>query len=297
MVSTSSEGPRPADNLDEARRFREAYGLRADETWLREVAADPGAELGRQRYGIPLTADEVRELDRRAAGIDSIRRIVVDYGLAHPDEYAGAFIDHQRDGVLVVQFAGASDVHERALNRLVRPDAPLEVRAVRWSLRELEAFASRLDGQDGWFRSIPAVLVGYGPAISDNRVSIDVSSVVPNIEAIVEAHFGWKDVALVRSDGTGALLLESGRLRVLVVGRAGDPVEGLECAPVADLAGAYETPTEGVRTDERGICELDLPATGYWIRLERGGGPPEVVAMGRAVVRAGEVTEVTMQVP
>lgn len=154
-------------------------------------------------------------------------------------------------------------------------------------------------GEDAWFRSIPAYLKSYGVRISANRVIIDVSTLATDLAEVIERHFRWpKGVALVESDGTGALLLPMGALRIEAIDPQGKPVHGLACVAVPDIDGAYESrPMPMPTTDSRGICVLRLPATGYRIQLERGAGPPTVVAIGRAVVGAARTTEVTIRTP
>jgi hypothetical protein len=224
---------------------------------------------------------------------------VLAYGAAHEPDWAGAFIDQENGGVLVVQFAGNFDTHRKAILAHVHPGAPLELRQVQWSLAQLQGFARRVVGDEEWFKTIPAFLYGFGPDVAANRVSIQISSVVPDATSQIENHYGWSsDIVKVVSDGTGALLLETGLLRVTARDTTGRPVSGLACVAVPDLSGAYEPrPVPMPMTDADGVCDLVLPATGYWIRLERGGGPPELVAIGRAVVIEDRAMEVVVTVP
>lgn len=298
----TSDGPTAVPRLlvhevADARRFREDYGLRADDEWIRDVAADPTSD--RTSFGVPLTTGEVAELNRRTAAADEIKNLVVDYALAHADEYAGAYTDQQRGGIFVAQFSGHVAEHKAALFARVRPGAPLEVREVRWSLEQLEAFASRLQGAGGWFRTIPAYLTGYGPNVPTNRVNVQISSVDPDAAAKIEAHFRWtNEIVEVETDGTGALLLPTGTLRIVARDSGGVPVPGLACVAIPDLDGAYEPrPIPMPTTDEIGRCVLRLPATGYWIRLEVGEAPPELVAIGRAVVVADATMGVVIGTP
>jgi hypothetical protein len=285
-----------AAELAHARRFRQDYGLRSDDGWIRAVAADPAAAPGKVKYGVALTPGEVSDLDRRTLATERLKRFVVDYGLAHPESYAGAWIDHQRGGVLVGQFSSRVDEHRAALLSRINPNAAFEVRAVRWSLAELSAMADQLRGQDAWFRQIPAVLVSYGVDEPANKVFVRISSVSPNATRAIEEHYGWRGVALVESDGTGALLLPIGSLDVTVRDGRGRPVAGLRCVAVADLPGAYEAPENPPITDATGRCHLELPATGYWIRLEKRTIPLTLAAIERAVVLAGGNSVVNVSV-
>jgi hypothetical protein len=106
--------------------------------------------------------------------------------------------------------------------------------------------------------------MGYGIDTSANRVGVRISSAAPDAADRINEHFGWADVAIVVSDGTGALVLPSGTLKVVARNRAGKPVAHARCDAVPDLAGAYETPLPPPTTDSHGICQFTVPATGYW---------------------------------
>src|SRR5262245_54491332 len=173
----SAQASLSLDQLAEARRFRTDFGLRSDDAWILGVASDPASDLA--SYGVPLTNDEVAELDRRIRNVDGIRAIVIGYGEDHPNDWAGAYIDHEAGGVLVAQFARNADLHRLALLAQICPKAHLEIRPVRWSLDELESFGARLPSEEGWFASVPAVLTGFGPNVVLNRVEIQVSSANP----------------------------------------------------------------------------------------------------------------------
>lgn len=280
----------------EAKAFREQFGLRSDDAWILAVLSDPTAD--REPYGVALTRDEIAELNQRLDDIEAIREAVVGYGQSHPDDWAGAYIDQQRGGILVAQFSRNVGTHRIALFSLVQPGAPLEVNGVRWSLKELNALAGRFDRQDPWFSTIPAVLYGSGPDVGTNRFDLEISTADPRAEGLVLEHFKLgTDILQVTIDGTGALLLERGTLRIRAVDKHGAGIPGIACAAYADVAGAYDShPVPMPTTNDGGICLLQLPATGYWVRLEEGEGPPTVVGIGRAVVTPHSTTDLTIQV-
>lgn len=284
-----------ASEMGKAIEFRKTFSLRADEGWIRLVAADPASEEGRVKYGVSLSPEEVADLDQRTVAVEAIRVQVIQYGLAHPDDWAGAYIDQQREGILVAQFSDNIEQHRQALMSGLGPLARLEVMPVEYSLEYLQAEADKIHGTKDWFLTIPAYLRTYGVDEVANRIFIRISSVEPNAQDIIEEHFGWAGLTKVESDGTGAKLLPFGTLRVEARDRQGDPVAGLRCNAIPDLAVAGEPIAP--ETDQQGICVLELPATGYWIRLERGHGPPVQVAIGRAVVVPGGVTQLVIETP
>lgn len=282
------------DQLAEAVRFRRTFGLRADEFWIRKVAADPGADW--LAFGTPLSSEELDDLERRnGAGFETMKQAVIAYGMAHKGEWAGAFTDQARGGILVIQFSGHLDQHRAALASTLQPDAKVEFRAVRWSLGELEAQAQRLRGTDSWFRTIPAVLQSYGVDITTDRIKVRISSVDPLAAGMIEDHFGLSGMIDVESDDTGAMLVPTGMLRVFARDGAGHPVRGLRCEARPDIGDAVDG--GGTETDRAGRCRLKLPATGTWVLLIQGSGPTRtVVGIGRAVVTPEQESDLVIEV-
>jgi hypothetical protein len=284
--------------LADSEAFRNKFGLRADEAWIRQVASRLDADW--DSYGVPLAPDELADLNARSSQVDALKAVVIPYGLSHPDQWAGAFVD-TATGVLVAQFSGDVDTHRAALFRLVSPNAPLEVRVVKWSDEYLRAQSDRIKGTDAWFATIPARLEAFGTDTAADQIYVRISSAADDAGAKIRAHFGW-DAAIVRieSDGTGALMLPTGALSVVVTGAAGVPISGLQCRAVADMPGSYDSFAVLPRTDSSGRCRFSrLPATGYWIRIERlaAGKPPVLIALARATVDAGssQAIEVHLQ--
>lgn len=275
-----------AGDLAAAKRFRQDYGLRADEAWIQRVAADPASAAGIARYGVPLLPTEVSDLDGREQALEPIKTVVIAYGVGHPEDFAGAWIDQVHGGILVAQFSAHIDQHRQALFSQVSPKAPLEVRQVRWSLRILNAQAQRIRGEDPWFKTIPALVLAWGVDEPTDKVYIRISSVESNATRLIEEHFGWLGLVFVDSDGTGAQLLPVGTLAVTVRDSQGRPVPHVLCLAIPDMPGAYEPGTDVPTTNAAGICRLQLPATGYWIRIETRTSPTKELAIARAVVVA-----------
>ena len=285
----------PASSLSKWREFRATYGLPADDPWMLQVAADPASAPGEKKYGVPLTPAEVADLDSRTLAVEAIKRQVVDYGAAHPADYAGAFVDQQHGGTLVVQFTANLGLHRAALWAHIRPGANVAVRMATWSLAHLQGQVARLDHDDAWFAQIPAVLTSYGVDTAANRLFLRISSAAVDAAARIAEHYGWPaDLAIVESDGTGALLLPTGIAVMTVRTGAGVPVSGVQCVPIPDLPGAYEVPETRLTTDRNGVCRAVLPATGYWLRIESGEGPPTVIGVTRMVVSAGSTVQVSV---
>jgi hypothetical protein len=282
--------------LEEARRFRTDFGLRSDEGWIRTVAADASSD--RTTYGVPLTAEEIDELGRRAREIDQIVPIVVGYGEAHETEWGGAYID-QESGSVVALFTDHVDAHRLALLAQVWPKAKLQLRQVRWTKTQLETAKAKFRSEEEWISTVPADVTSLGINIEANRIDATLSSPNPGAVELVLTHFGWEAALLkVSSDGTGAKLLKPATLEVNVTDESGRAYSGLACIAYPDLAGATDPrPDPLPLTDASGRCVLSLRATGYWIEIERPNAPGVVLATIRAVMRAGESASIGVVVP
>jgi hypothetical protein len=288
QAEPSAPAPTPVpsiapQDLAEAILFRTTFGLRADEAWIRRVAADPDSQIAVVAYSVPLTPAERRELDQRSQTTSQLTKIVASYGAGFPDEWAGLYIDQQRGGTVVAQFKRDLAAHQLALWRLVNPLAALEVRQVRWSLLELEALAERVKVDAAWFPSISATWMGGGIDVSGNAVNVRVATGNPAVLPLIEEHFGARgqvSVKLVPPPWVGPF----GTLRVIVVDAKGRPVEGLSCIPRPDDPSAFNTDL-GWSTGSDGVCVIqNVGATDYWVELWAADEIDEIVVVGRGRV-------------
>jgi hypothetical protein len=284
--------------LADSIRFREDFGLRADEEWIRTIAAQPNADW--TTYAVPVTPAELVELNDRAVAADAVSPIATGYGQKHPADWAGVWIDNANGGVVVIQFSAQLDEHRRAILQQIGPAAGVSFREVRFSLEQLEAGAGRLKGTDSWFKTLPAVLTSYGVDVSANSLLIRISSINPEIDETILGHFGWAaGFAKIESDGTGAELIRRGTLRIAVTDARGRPIRGVQCIPHSDLTGAdiVELPIPVTNAD--GVCVIrNLVATGYWVHVQRDTAGPgfDVLGFVRGTVVADETTEARLSI-
>lgn len=276
----------PAD-LAAAIAFRLSFGLRADEPWVRQVALDPSA---RTETGVPLMPAEQVQVDRQMATASSVMSTVKSYAATQP-EYAGARIDQQRGGTVVVSFSGHAAEHRAALARILPPDARLEVVEVRFTRDELLAL-SRQVGDGEWMRAIGAVLQSSGVDTARNMVRVQISSANPDAGKEIIEHYGGQGRMYVESDGIGVALMPTGTLVVVAVDERGRPVGSLLVNCTGDLPNTG-TGDVGYGTDARGEWRADLTATGYRVDVSAAG---VIVGSARAVVKAGELTTVRVTV-
>jgi hypothetical protein len=240
--------------------FRQEMGLRSDLGWVQAVAANPDATLD---YGVPLLPFEAAELESRPGGEDPHVQAAQAYLAEHADVSGGLYLDNQRGGVLTVLVTREPEVHEAALRELVG-DAPFVVRQVRWTEAELNQLQERLFQERSFFDSIPAFLSSGSTDVIGNRVVIDISSAAPDAARRIAAHFGVPPEQLdVVSDGTGLLLMPTGRIEGRIIAPPGIDLTMLSPQYDPDVAiGARDAVGIAVEPDGTFVIE-DLPPTGY----------------------------------
>jgi hypothetical protein len=297
-----SPTPTPAwmstDRIADAIRFRTSVGFRADEAYVRQLSGDPSTALGVSLYGVPLTAAEIAELDKRARNEDLVAGTLTRYGEDHPDDWAGTFIDQAGGGMVVIRFTGDLDEHRFALSKVVNPAAHWEVRAASWSVAELESRRRAIEADRDWFETIKASYVRSATPAIDNVLEVRISSANPAAPDLVMQHFNGAGWLRVVSDGIGSWDGPRGDLRVQVTDATGRNLRGGDfmCLPIPDKPAAYVDGPSGVSFD--GVCRaFALGATGYEIQiLERSGEDWIVVGRTDTTILAGQEREIVIQI-
>jgi hypothetical protein len=286
------------DRIAEAIRFRSSVGLRADEAYVRQLAVDPTASTAVTLYGVPLTPDEIAELDKRARNSDLVAETLKTYGRDHPDQWAGTFVDQRGGGMVVIQFTGDLNEHRAALSKLVNPAASWEVRDARWSLADLASKRDLIEADRGWFETIDASYVRSVALPIDNVVELRISSANPAAPDLVTEHFHGDGWLRVLSDGVGVWDGPRGDLRVQVTDAAGRRLQGADmmCLPIPDEPAAYRDGPVGVSFE--GVCRaFALGATSYDVQiLQRAGDEWKVVARARTTIVADREVEIVIPV-
>lgn len=209
--------PRPEDVVA-WQRFRHAFGLRSDEVWVRIVADNP---LSANEIGVPLLHWEIARVAALNRAAVDLAPLLEDYGRLFPSQYAGTYLDGP---IVVIQFSDQVDQRRAALQTLLGGNAPFEVRQVRYSLDDLDAFAKGIETDDGWFSSVAAKLTSANPSVQDNKVNLTYGS-NDEVELQIAAHFGNPDWLTLTREGPLPWAGGYGRLVIRIVDRAGDPVE------------------------------------------------------------------------
>jgi hypothetical protein len=201
-TTTPTSDAQPTATLEagiaEAIEFRERYGLRADEAWVRAVAGDPDAVVPAQ-YGIQLMPEELADLMSRRWPNSLIVQLRA-YGEEFPDDFATAYIDQKASGA-VIEFKANLERHRAALAALPL-DGPVEVRQATWSLKELQGFLRQVKAEQAWIESTGARYVDPLVMELDNVVVIRFEG-PPGLEDVIEAHFGNPHWLQARWQGVG----------------------------------------------------------------------------------------------
>lgn len=284
----------------DAIRFRTEFGLRADLAYVRAVAANPLASS--EEYSVPLLPTELADLNNRAADVDAIREVVITYTEAHPDEFAGIYIDQQRGGVLTTMWTANVALHEAAIRTLVRPGAPIAFRSATYPLTELRSLQNRISGDWEWMRQFKIAPLGVGVNQVDNHVEVEVSSANASAESLILAHYQVPaGMMVVISDGTGAALLPWGTVRGRVLDSLGQPpgasaTDKLLLNWISDGPGTCGVGDVGYGVGADGGFELPCQVGGWTfeIQISAPAGGPKTIGSGRIVVLAGQTLQLAI---
>lgn len=286
QVPLATPAPDLPPEIVEAISLREELGLRSDPGWVQAVAANPDVNLD---WGIPLLAFEAAELERRATGESEVVGVVQAYLAEHADVNGGVYIDQRAGGVVTVLVTDDPAPHEAALRELAGADARIAVRQVQWTEGELLEFQERIASEGDAIAALPAFVTGTGVDVMGNRVTVDVSSAVPDVGQRIAALVGAEEGQLqVVSDGTGLLLLPTGRIEGRVIAPPGTDLTTLSPQFEADVPiGARDAIGIAVEPDGTFTIE-DLPPTGYRVYLlDLSGLEPREAGETRVTVQPG----------
>ena len=256
------DGPLSVDpELAEQQRVRMSLGLRADEGWVREVAAleqIPAEQLPPEivdmylGVGIPITIEEAESLAaRQGAQADAAHEVIERYGRMHPDEWGGVWLD-QRDGAMTASFAGDLEAHRAALAELIPDGSAWKVVAAERSHAELLLLLEEV------------VAELRGNAIPYGGVSVDV------VGGVVSVDLGVVDEAALAALGRfdADAICVSGPAPSEIVPEGPQPQSGAGWRLLVDRPGGevYVTSAAAEETEYRAL----------WERLGLGGDPAPV---------------------
>jgi hypothetical protein len=272
-----TEEPFGSRDDDDARAFRERFGLRADLTWIAAVAADPAGEPGMLEFGVPLLPFEVADLRGRVASSHLATPIIGAYAVSVPDDWYGSYIDQQRGGLIVIQVYRGVERHRAALARMLPARVLWEVRLVDDHILEMEALAEVIQDEREWFATIGAELldVYVNAPLDGGIVELTYLSDRRDLAPLIQERFGPHDWLVV--DWAGVPMGGRGTEGDLIVGvmnRWGAPVIGAPC----HLGDLRDT------TDVEGQCIfVEIVAEPYRLLVLSGPEPDSTAIVDREV--------------
>ncbi len=255
--------------LHEVMGLREGVGLPADEANVRALLVDRSTVTREGR--ILMSPAEAEAWDARFDDMQMAGPALTEYGRAHPEDWADIFV--KDDGTVVTSFSGHIETHRSAIAAMFVPGTVrIEVRQVRWSLRELEPVRASIRKEITWFGRQAIQLEGGGVRPAENMVVIDVWTKAPRpgIEDEIIDHLDAEGKMRVDATVRPPLNLGTGSLTITVLDLAGKPVPEVDCFVRSDVPGALVEDVIHL-TDERGVCRWDfVAATGYRVEIWRG---------------------------
>jgi hypothetical protein len=298
--------PTPSASLPheiaEAIEARKRFGLRADEEWVRQLAADPAAQKRREMYGFPATLAELAEIEARGRALPEVFAAVEEYGEGRPLEFGGVFLDTPGSADIVALFTSHVDEHEATLRALVGPTEYLQVEPARWTLQALNQLRDRIRQDERWFDAAGAELEWVDVSVERNVVAVQIRTRDRGLPAAVVEHFGAPGMIAVHIKGVPMRNFPRGTLRGLVVNQFGRQIQNnaLDIEPVSLEPGVpFESGVGFAVTDEGRFQVLGMPAVAYEIRVKRAAhdGEWQLVASVKVTVRPNAVTFVQIVVP
>lgn len=182
-----------AQRLEQARRFRRDFGLEVSEERLRELDRELTGEPSSRTLNVPLTPEEmvvmVRKGDLSAAG-----EVISDYGAAHSNVYAGSWIEHHAGGgeTMNVGFTADAEAHLRALRQVFPYPEALRLFPADLSHAELESLADRVYADDEILRRLGIQITAISVDEATNAVVVEEPEPTDAHDVLLKERFGPK---------------------------------------------------------------------------------------------------------
>ncbi len=286
-ISTlQAHSPSPAQLADWI-RFRTAFGLQIDETWVAIVASDPESSTGRARFGVPLMPFELQDLLSRTQARGEAVPVIASYSATTEDSYDW-YIDQQRGGLIVARFTQDADTHADVLEQLLPPNTRWEAVNIDSHIVEMEALVAEVQAEREWFETVGAQLLDvFISPLDGATVELSYLSASRVMDQGIRDHFGAPAWLIVERAGGPTWVGPVGDLVVRAISSGGRSVEGLTCT----LGG------DAVSTNAHGECTfLRLAALSYRVQVLDGRDEPSRL-VGSALVSVAPDRETQVVVP
>ncbi len=262
------------------------------------VAPDASASVPDASAPVP---DATAPVPRQAIPEEFVVEAVQGYLTQHADVSGGVYIDNDAGGVLTVLFTDDPAPHLAAIAALIGRDGQVVVaRQVRWTEAELRDVQDRVTADQAFLGSLPAKMTTASVDIIGNIAELTISSPVPDAGQLIVDHFGAAGKLRVISDGTGILLLPTGRILGHIVAPAGTDMTLLSPQYEADVdIGPRDAIGIGVAANGTFLIDRLPPATYTVTILELAENGNAVVGSARVLVPPGAAVplEIRLQRP
>lgn len=201
--ASEPEPPLPAGGTspEEDQAYRRNVGIESDLGHIAGVRADPANVARSGEYGVPLTADELAELELRDTLIDEAAEMMREYVELNNLEntYAGTYMDHAGGGNVVAGFTENADVHLAVLQQLFTQPARLEAVSAEHSAAALEELYEAVSADIAANQPEGISIQHVHMDIIANRVNIGVPGITPAQEQTLRDRYGA--AAAINDDG------------------------------------------------------------------------------------------------
>ena len=182
-ASVGAATPTPLDILN-AQDFRQEFGLRADEDYVRLSLSD-SKEFSNTDWAVPLSASEVADLRARLE-VQHALPAVIDYAEKQPG-YGGVFIDQHDKGMPVFLFTTGMAARATEIGKRLPAGTRYEVREVAHTLDDLTALKSKLSNQRDSLLKDGVELVSATVDVVNNRVEAGIIDRTAQKKDVVQA--------------------------------------------------------------------------------------------------------------
>jgi hypothetical protein len=201
-IDCAFAGPDPVQErslrIDLAIQFRQDFGLRADREYVSQLESQSAQyqEAG-LKYGLPLTAAEMQDLDSRQA-VEAATDIIQEFGdTTARSTFAGFYIDQRTGGTVRVGFTADAANQLQALKQLFPYPDKLASFAAPYTEDQLEAFQNQIGSDLPSLESLGVYTVGL--SFEHSAVAVGAIDPTPNLQQELQARYPGMPIRLEQS--------------------------------------------------------------------------------------------------
>jgi Trypsin len=178
-----------SDVIDHAIRFRSSVYLNADLRYVERSFEDKEEFADSETWGVPVTAAEGKELQRRVDIQEAIDATST-WADRTFDSYAGTWIDQSRGGLPVLFFKQPEPTLLEELGRHLPNGIAIETRAVSRSWDDLQSLQDRIEAQRDRLPMNGIPLISTGIDTKSNTVLVGLEPVSESAVEAIRRAFG-----------------------------------------------------------------------------------------------------------